>query len=122
MTSFTIGFARLLPVAYLRGIGSNRKGVEMAFARLAYFPGGTEEQHRAVAEALGGAHAEVEGRILFAAGPVEGGWQIVQIWESEEALGRFVENNLKPAFEKVGDRGYQAPPEVTDFPVHDLLQ
>lgn len=93
----------------------------MAFARIALFPGGTEEQHRAIVEALGDAHADAEGRILFAAGPAPEGWQILQVWESRDQLERWVQANLGQAFASVGDRGYPAPPRISDVELHDLL-
>jgi hypothetical protein len=93
----------------------------MAFARIAVFPGGTEEHHRAIVEALGDAHVDPEGRVLFAAGPVPEGWQILQVWDSRERLEAWVQANLGQAFARVGSRGYPAPPRITDFEVHDLL-
>ena len=93
----------------------------MAFARVAVFPGGTQEQHEAVAEALGEAQTNAQGRILFAAGPVPDGWQIIQIWESQEQLDAWVNAYLGDAFAKAGSRGYAAPPQITDFAVTDLL-
>ena len=93
----------------------------MAIARLALFPGGTEKQYKAVVEALGPAHFEAQGRIVAAAGPVERGWQLVQVWESEQAIRQFVEEHLRAAFERAGDRGFQAPSEITDFPLRDLV-
>jgi hypothetical protein len=93
----------------------------MAFARLALFPNGTEEQHRAIVEALGDAQVNPDGRILFAAGPTEEGWHILQIWESREQLEQWVQQYLGAAFAAVGGRGYPAPPRITDFEVHDLL-
>ena len=93
----------------------------MAFARVAFFPGGTEDQYRAVADELGQAHSQPEGRILLAAGPTESGWEILQVWETEAELRRFAEEDLGPAFGRAGDRAFQAPPEITDFPLHDLI-
>ena len=93
----------------------------MAFARIAVFPGGTEEHHSAIVEALGDAHVDPEGRLLFAAGPVPEGWQILQVWDSREGLEAWVEANLGQAFARVGSRGYPTPPRITDFEVHDVL-
>jgi len=93
----------------------------MAFARIAVFPGGTEEQHRAVVEALGESHVDPAGRILFAAGPTPDGWQILQVWDARETLEAWVQDNLGHAFARVGNRGYPAPPRITDFELHDLL-
>jgi len=93
----------------------------MAFVRIAKFPGGNEKHHRAIVEALGASYEDCPGRVLFAAGPVEDGWQIVQVFESEGALDRFVQEHLGAAFAQVGDRGYPAPPEIVDFTTVDLL-
>lgn len=93
----------------------------MAIARLALFPGGTEEQYKAVIEELGETHANAQRRIMVAAGPVERGWQLVQVWESEEAIRRFVEEHLRPAFVRAGERGLRGPAEVTDVPLQEFL-
>lgn len=92
----------------------------MAFARLAMFPGGTEAQHRAIFDALGAAAIDPPGRLVFAAGPCDEGWQILQVWSSQDELERWVEAHLGRAFAAVGDRGYPAPPVITDFELTDL--
>ena len=93
----------------------------MAFARIALFPGGTEDQHQAVVEALGESQVNPEGRIMFAAGPTPEGWQIVQVWETREQLERWVLDNLGEAFARAGSRGYPSPPRITDIEIHDLV-
>ncbi|MGN6721425.1 MAG: antibiotic biosynthesis monooxygenase family protein [Marmoricola sp.] len=93
----------------------------MAFARLAFFPQGTQEQHEAVAEALGGAMTEAPGRLVFAAGQTDDGFHLIQIWESQEALTEWVDAHLGRAFAAAGSRGYRFPPTVTDFEVSELL-
>ena len=93
----------------------------MAIARLALFPGGTEEQYKALVDALGPAHTEAKGRIMLAAGAVDRGWQLVQVWESERAIRQFVENHLRPAFAQAGERAFQQPSEITDFPLRELV-
>ena len=50
----------------------------MAWARLITYPGGTEEQYRAVVDEVGDAHANAPGRLFLTAGPSERGWQISQ--------------------------------------------
>lgn len=92
----------------------------MTFIRVAHFPGGTREHHLAIDEALGDAAKDAPGRILFAAGGTPTGWEIVQVWEHQEQLEDWVQQHLGAAFAKVGDRGYPAPPEITDFEVTDF--
>jgi hypothetical protein len=84
------------------------------------FPGGTEDRHRAIVDALGDARVEPEGRLLFAAGPTEEGWQVLQVWESRDQLEQWVEDNLGAAFAKAGSRGYPNAPCITDIELAEL--
>ena len=61
-------------------------------------PGGTQEQYEAVADRLTGGRGlgstedwPVEGILSHVAGPTDGGWCVVDVWESEEAFQRFGE-------------------------------
>ena len=42
------------------------------------------------------------GCLYHIAGPVEGGWRVIEVWESEEAQRAFQEDRLNPAFEAAG--------------------
>jgi hypothetical protein len=59
------------------------------------------------------------GGIFHAAGPSpDGGWQVIEVWDSEEDAKRFVKERLLPAFEAVG----AAPPPPPQFwPVHNYM-
>lgn len=92
----------------------------MAFARIAVFPGGTQEQYAYLGELMGEGVSRQPERLLLAAGPSDEGWQIIQVWKSREALDRFVEEHLQPAFERAGDRGHPQPPSITDIELADL--
>jgi len=92
----------------------------MTFARVAVFPGGTEQHHQAIVEALGDAQVDPPGRILFAAGQTDDGWQILQVWENRRQMEDWVNRHLGPAMAEVGDRGYPAPPQITDFELRDF--
>lgn len=85
----------------------------MAFVRLAFFPGGTAEHEAALASALADAPVPPE-RLLFASGAVDGGWQVVQVWESRGALEAFNRDWFLPALRSVGSAGFPAPPQVRD--------
>lgn len=95
----------------------------MAFARLATFPGGTAEQARQVAEELGDSNIDPPGRILFGAGPIDGGYQIIQVWESQADLDSFLESAFRPAMARLGaaGRGWTSAPVITDCELHDLV-
>ena len=92
----------------------------MAVARIALFPGGTKEQYEYLGELMGEGVANQSERRLLAAGPSEEGWTIIQIWDSQEALDRFLEDHLRPAMERAGERGYPQPPRLTDIELTDL--
>lgn len=57
----------------------------------------------------------VEGLLVHAAGEAEGGFRVVDVWESEEAAGRFGEA-LAPILREVG---VEAKPEM--YPAHTLV-
>lgn len=92
----------------------------MAFARIAVFPGGTKEQYEYLGSLMGEGVADQPERRLLAAGPSDEGWTILQVWDSQEALDRFIEEHLRPAMEQAGDRGYPAPPKITDIELAEL--
>jgi hypothetical protein len=61
-----------------------------------------------------------DGMILHLAGEVQGGgWRVVELWENEEAQGKFAQAKLGPAFQKAG---VSQQPKVTKFPLHNKLE
>ena len=93
----------------------------MAFARLAFFPDGTAEHYDALAAEVGNDGVAPEGRLVFAAGQAPGGWQVVQVWTSYEALEAFNAAVFLPALDRLGDRAFPEVPVVVDFEPSDLL-
>ena len=94
----------------------------MSFARIVFYPGGTQEQYEAIVAELGQAHASAPGRTLLAAGPTDGGWEMMMVWDSKEAFFAWATQHLGPAHERAGASGWQSPPQFTDFePYHVLL-
>lgn len=77
--------------------------------------GFTQQTYDAVSEALGS--DPPEGALLHIAGPIETGWRVVEVWESEDAQRRFQEGRLNRAFDAVGVP-HAAP---SFFPVHVML-
>jgi hypothetical protein len=92
----------------------------MAVARIAVFPGGTKEQYDYLGTLMADGVANQPERRLLAAGPTAGGWTIIQVWESKDALDRFVQEVLGPAMQQAGDRGYPQAPEITDVDLTEL--
>ncbi|MDQ3670602.1 MAG: hypothetical protein M3377_10050 [Actinomycetota bacterium] len=57
----------------------------------------------------------VEGLLVHVAGEAEGGFRVVDVWESEEALRRFAET-LVPILQELGVEGE---PEI--YPTHAFV-
>ena len=86
------------------------------------FEGGTQEQYDALHSHLGVDQNPPEGLIFHSAGPIEGGWGVIDFWQSREAFDRFVQSRLQPALQQLGDRTMQTPPNVGEFPVHNITK
>ena len=91
----------------------------MAVAVVTDFPGGSQDRYDAVIADLDLGQAPAAGLILHAAGPTEGGWRVIDVWESEQDAERFLRDRLGPALERAGVAG---PPQVTVTPLHSLVR
>ena len=89
----------------------------MAVAFLVDASGTTQERYDQVIETLQRAGITAQGRIFHVAGPMEGGgWRVVEVWESQEAVNKFFQE-LGPALQKAGIPATQ--PQF--WPVHNML-
>jgi hypothetical protein len=84
----------------------------VSFLRLAYFASATTEHFQAVADRV--PDVSPPNRLLFAAGPVTGGWQVVQLWRSRSDLEAFNRDVYLPALGELGPRAFPVPPRVVD--------
>jgi hypothetical protein len=91
----------------------------MAFVRMFDNPNVTQEQYDAAAQQLGiDSGSAPDGAILHVAGAgPDGGWRVLEIWESEEAAQTFDEEVLAPV---LGDVGIQRPAPAV-WQVHNLV-
>ena len=91
----------------------------MAVMMIMDLEGATTEQYEAVNAAIGIDENNLpQGLIQHAVGPTdEGGLLIVDIWESEEDLGRFIEEKAVPAMQQAGVES-QAQPRVHEVHNH----
>jgi hypothetical protein len=79
-----------------------RKGGSMPVGMLIQMPELSQELYDSVMETLEWETKPLpEGFIAHWAGPATNGWTVFDLWESEEAFGRFAEERLGPAFEQV---------------------
>jgi hypothetical protein len=93
----------------------------MAVAFVADFPGMTQEQYDSVAKEVAPGNNRATwapGGLFHFAGPVEGGWRVVQVWESEEAFHKFAEAKLVPAFQRTG-LAPMPPPQT--WTIHNMI-
>lgn len=81
-------------------------------------PGGTELQYDKITATVFPGGKIPDGWVMHVAGPTENGWRVVNVIPSQELFEVFAREQLLPAAQAAGD----APPEVTFFPVHRLIQ
>jgi hypothetical protein len=89
----------------------------MAVAMLIDNPNGSQEIYEQLRERIG--LDKPAGGIFHVAGPSpNGGWRVIEIWESEEEAKRFLAERLGPAAEASG-AAPPPPPEL--WPVHNYM-
>lgn len=93
----------------------------MAIGLRIKFEGATAEQYEAVNAQMGVEENRPDGLIFHAAGPIESGWGVIDFWESREQFDSFLESRIGPAIQELGDRAPQAPPDIKEFPVHNII-
>lgn len=89
----------------------------MAIAMMVDNPEGSQEIYDRVREQLG-LDKPAGGIFHFAGLSPNGGWRVIEVWESEEDAKRFVKERLLPAF---GAVGVPPPPPPQFWPVHNYL-
>ena len=82
---------------------------------------GTAEMYEAINAGARVEEDPPEGLIFHAAGPIKEGWGILDFWESRAQFDAFLESRIRPAIDALGDAGPASPPEIKEFPVHNLI-
>ena len=59
-----------------------------------------------------------DGLIFSASGPIDGGWGLIDFWDSREQFDRFLQERVAPAAQATGT---EAQPEIREFPVHEYV-
>jgi hypothetical protein len=96
--------------------GAEGGGQIMAIGIRMKIPGVTQEQFDAMAARI---RAEpIDGLLFHASGPVDGGWEVINFWESRAHFLKFIADRVLPAMgSDVGGS-----PEIHQFPVHEYLR
>jgi hypothetical protein len=90
----------------------------MAIGIVFEIPGGTQKQYDQVLQKLQLGGKPAPGGLYHVAGPMEGGWRVVDVWESQAAFETFFQTKLKKALQEAG-----VPPiQPKFFPVHNTLK
>jgi hypothetical protein len=91
----------------------------MTVAMVVDNPEGSQELYEKVRKQLG--LEAPAGGIFHLAGPSpEGGWRVLEVWESEDDARRFREERLLPAFDAAGVPRPQTPPQI--WQIHAYLK
>jgi hypothetical protein len=94
----------------------------MAILRIVQPPMVTQEVYDAVNAHMSVHAMPPEGLIMHSAGELNGTWQIVDVWESEEHAQRFDAERLGPAIAAVAAATpAPGPPTTTVYELHNLL-
>lgn len=95
----------------------------MALLMVHESPGGTKEQYDEICARLtdGGTLDALNdwptaGILSHTAGPIDGGWRVIDVWESEEAFQRFGQV-IGPVLQEVG-----MPGEPQLFALHNFVK
>jgi hypothetical protein len=94
----------------------------MAIIRIIRPPMVTAETYDAVNAKAGVKENTPEGLLIHTAGEVDGQWQIVDVWDSEEHARRFDEERLAPAIEAVVGSAPPGPPPRTVYELHNVIR
>jgi hypothetical protein len=81
-------------------------------------PGVSAEDYAELMADLDGAEAHAIGLVAHVAGPVAGGFRIVNVWESKDAAERFHREVIQPAVRRV--HGHRGPDVPTGFRIFDV--
>jgi hypothetical protein len=96
-----------------------RREANVAVAMMVDNPEGSQEAYDKIRAHLG--LEKPAGGIFHLAGPSpNGGWRVVEVWESEEEANRFFQQRFMPALRAVGLAG--ALPRREFWPVHNAMK
>jgi hypothetical protein len=90
----------------------------MSFVITHFWPGATEAQYRATLAAAHPAQGLPDGQTYHAAGPTEGGYLVVAVWDDKADFDRFVSEKLMGGPPIEG--GFQGAPEERTAEVSNL--
>ena len=88
----------------------------MAVIMTSEIAGQTLQGYDGLFTAVSSALRSAQGFLVHASHPIDGGWRVVEIWESREDAARFFATTIAPQLPE----GIH--PKLTFAPLHDVLQ
>ncbi|MEJ2566624.1 MAG: hypothetical protein P8173_13390 [Gammaproteobacteria bacterium] len=92
----------------------------MSYLITHFFEGGTEAQYKAAIAAAHPANGLPKGQTFHAAGPTEGGWLVVALWDKKADCDAFVSATLLPALRN-SENTFNSPPQEHGCEVVNLI-
>ena len=79
-------------------------------------PGVGVEEFDRIDGAINARDNHPEGLIFSGSGPVDGGWRVLDFWESRAHFDAFAVERIGPA---VAAAGSTVQPQIDEFPIHE---
>ena len=83
--------------------------------------GGTEELYESVNPKIMPDGKLPDGCQAHIAGPIDNGWRVISVWESDEQFQQFRDEKLIPAM-KEGGAEERIAPSISSDPVHNFVK
>jgi hypothetical protein len=83
------------------------------------FAGVTQEEFDTAHDHINPERAAPTGLLFHASGPIEGGWGVLDFWESQEDFDAF-QAQIEQGMAASGLQ-LQGPPDIKPFPVHEFI-
>jgi hypothetical protein len=82
--------------------------------------GVTQEQFDAAHDHVNPERSAPAGLLFHSSGPIDGGWGIIDFWESRADFDAFLEGRIVPGMAAAGVQP-EGPPDIKEFPVHEVV-
>ena len=79
----------------------------------------TQEQFDTAHDAINPGRETPKGLIFHASGPIDGGWGIIDFWESRADFDAF-SHRIADGMAAAGIQP-EGPPDIKEFPVHEMI-
>ncbi|HTA15974.1 MAG TPA: hypothetical protein VK781_14045 [Solirubrobacteraceae bacterium] len=88
-------------------------GIRMKFANV------TQEQFDEINKHVDPVSDPPRGLLFHASGPIDGGWGVIDFWESRQQFDAFT-SRIQQSIDASGIE-VQGPPDIKEFPVHETF-